>query len=128
MRRVFWEKDDFFPFGDGRIEMDPAVVSFMPEGKYPLTWNYGTETDALLGHATDIRLEDGEMSAELVWNETKNAQSAKDLLEHGDVRLGGYYSHIKKVKDGDVDRCTEGTLRAISVIIKNGGANPGAKV
>lgn len=121
MRHPIWLKDDYFQLGATKIEMDPAVVE-LPEEPIVLTWLYRWE-EAPLGSVTDLRLEDGEITGEVKWADNKGAQSAKALLEHGDLRLGGYYTEVVR-KDNLVLQCR---LRAVATIMSF-GSNPGATV
>lgn len=135
MRLPIWKKDDIFEIGARRIDMDPAVVE-LPEGVTPLTWNY--QDDTIIGKVNNIRLEDGEILGDLEIKDDVRYEMIDgvptgvivgttrsliyEMIHHGDVRLGGFYSNIEQKND----RVLKAKLRSVSVILE--WKNPGAKI
>lgn len=122
-RIKIWEKDDFFQISSERKDMDPEVVQ-LPEGEVALVWQYYFEKP--YGVVRDIRLEDDEITGEVeFFNETDRSQ-VEALLEHGDVRFGGYYNGVETRKDGKTEIVTECQLRCVSIVMQHSmpGANP----
>jgi hypothetical protein len=116
MRYPIWEKDDFFQVGEVRYDMDPAIVTW-DEDKLPLTWLFNHQ-DLPRGHVKDIRLEDGEITGEIVFTDP---QITDELIREANLRFGGYYTPVEK-ENGVV---TKARLRAVSIVMaKPGGANP----
>lgn len=90
MRIKVWEKDDYFWAYDKRIDMDPTVVDLGLDIELPVAWNFNWG-EKPLGHVTDLRVEDGEITGELTMtHETLTKEDIDDL----DMRFGGYYKDV----------------------------------
>ena len=88
----------------------------------PLVWNHlHDEPNNVLGHAMLENREDG-VYAYCSFNDTEAGKTAKQLLQHGDIRsLSIYANGLKQTAARDV---VHGDIREVSLVI--GGANPGA--
>lgn len=115
-RIKIWKKDDFFQISSERKDMDPTVVQ-LPEGEIPLAWQYNWEKT--YGVVRDVRLEDDEITGEVEFFSEIDQAHVEALLEHGDVRYGGYYSEVKERKDDKVVTITECRLRAVSIVMNH---------
>ena len=104
-----WKKDDFFNIKDGRLDMDQSLVELPePEETWPLVWQF--EWDKVIGKITNIRREDEEIVGDIEIKDdihyevvdgvatgvhTDNYRSMLyDMLDAGEVRLGGHYSNV----------------------------------
>lgn len=87
----------------------------------PLVWNH-QHNDPLnvLGHAILENKENG-VYAYCTFNGTEAGQSAKQLVEHGDVNALSIYANQLKQQGSDV---IHGVIREVSLVLA--GANPGA--
>lgn len=117
MRHAIWEKDDFFQFIEGpRIDMDPAVCDISAE-EIPLCWNFDIGRLPTAGCVRDLRLEDGEITGEVIFFEDDwDSEKMKEL----GCRLGGYYVDVERnvVDPGKQERLTKCRLTAVSIISK----------
>ena len=88
----------------------------------PLVWNHDhSGPDNVLGHAVLENREDG-VYAYCSFNETERAQTAKELLRHGDIgSLSIHANQLKQSKNKDV---LHGVIREVSLVLA--GANSGA--
>ena len=89
----------------------------------PLVWNHEhNDPNAVLGHAVLENRDDG-VYAYGVFNDTEQGQTAKKLVQNGDVRsLSIWANQLKKIcKD-----VVHGNIRELSLVLA--GANPGAYV
>lgn len=108
MRYPILKKDDVLRTQDVDIQIDAEGIE-IPE-RAPLTWNYDY-TGGPYGYVDDIRLEDGEITGELMvtdptWND-------KTMEDYG-YRLAGFYTDMVKSRDGlTITSCT---LRAVAVV------------
>lgn len=109
MRYPIWKKDDFFEFLDGRrIDMESTAVA-LPDAS-PLTWQFDWARKPC-GIVTDIREDDGEISGEvLFWDEDFNDSNMEEM----GLRLGGYFTEVKKNEDGTV--VLSCNLRGVSIL------------
>ena len=89
----------------------------------PLVWNHEhNDPNAVLGHAVLENRADG-VYAYGVFNDTEQGQTAKKLLQNGDVRSLSIWANQLKQIGGDV---IHGNIRELSLVLA--GANPGAYV
>lgn len=89
----------------------------------PLVWNHEhNNPNAVLGHAVLENRDDG-VYAYGVFNDTEQGQTAKKLVQNGDVRsLSIWANQLKKIGKDVV----HGNIRELSLVLA--GANPGAYV
>lgn len=89
----------------------------------PLVWNHEhNDPNAVLGHAVLENRDDG-VYAYGVFNDTEQGQTAKKLVQNGDVRsLSIWANQLKKIGKDVV----HGNIRELSLVLA--GANPGAYV
>lgn len=89
----------------------------------PLVWNHEhNDPNAVLGHAVLKNRSDG-VYAYGVFNDTEQGQTAKKLLQNGDVRSLSIWANQLKQIGRDV---IHGNIRELSLVLA--GANPGAYV
>ena len=89
----------------------------------PLVWNHQhNDPNNVLGHALLENRSDG-VYAYCSFNETESGQSAKRLVQHGDVTALSIYANGLKQRGGDV---LHGEIREVSLVLA--GANPGAYI
>ena len=108
--------------GDGRTirknafkDNDGATV--------PLVWNHEhNDVNAVLGHAVLENRDDG-VYAYGKFNDTEQGQTAKRLVQNGDVRSLSIWANKLKQMGNDV---IHGNIRELSLVLA--GANPGAFV
>lgn len=107
---------------DGRTIRKDAFKS--QDGQIvPLVYGHQhNDVDAVLGHAVLENRDEG-VYAYCSFNDTESGQSAKKLVEHGDVTSLSIYANKLKQKGGDV---IHGVIRELSLVLA--GANPGAYI
>ena len=89
----------------------------------PLVWNHQhNEPENVLGHALLKNKADG-VYAYCTFNDTESGQTAKTLVQHGDVKSLSIYANQLKQRGGDV---LHGLIREVSLVLA--GANPGASI
>ena len=89
----------------------------------PLVYNHEhNNPNAVLGHALLENREDG-VYAYCTFNETEQGQTAKELVQHGDVRSLSIWANQLKQIGSDV---VHGVIRELSLVLA--GANPGAYI
>lgn len=89
----------------------------------PLVWNHEhNDPNAVLGHAVLENRDDG-VYAYGVFNDTEQGQTAKKLVQNGDVRSLSIWANGVKRIGKDV---VHGNIRELSLVLA--GANPGAYV
>lgn len=89
----------------------------------PLVWNHQQDSpNNVLGHALLENRADG-VYAYGKFNDSEAGQSAKILVENGDVRALSIYANQLKHNGGDV---LHGKIREVSLVLA--GANPGAYI
>ena len=105
---------------DGRT-IRRGAFSGQDGARVPLVWNHNyTSADNVLGHADLVERDDG-MYAYCTFNDSIEADSARERVRHGDItNLSIYANHLKQV-GGDV---IGGKIREVSLVLA--GANPGA--
>lgn len=110
VRHPIWKKEDFFQFiGGERIDMDPAVVQ-LPEKPSPVVWNFNWDSvNNGSAMASDFRLEDGEITAEIEW---RAEHMNDDMIEELGIRFGGYYTGVEK-RGNTVTKCE---LKGVSLM------------
>ena len=88
----------------------------------PLVWNHDhKELGNVLGHALLENRPDG-VYAYCSFNDSAEAQKAKTLVNHGDIRQMSIFANgLKQTPDGSV---MHGKIREVSLVFS--GANPGA--
>lgn len=117
-----WATKSNIPCSDGRMIM---VDAFKHNNgiTVPLVWNHDHNgPDHVLGHALLENRDEG-VYAYCSFNETESGQTAKKLVEHGDVRSLSIYANQLKQQGGNV---THGQIREVSLVLA--GANPGARI
>lgn len=105
---------------DGRTIMRNAFAD--NDGmKVPLVYQHDHNTlDNVLGHALLENRDDG-VYCYGTFNDTPEGQTAKSLVEHGDITALSIYANHLTQKGGDV---IHGSIREVSLVLA--GANPGA--
>lgn len=89
--------------------------------KVPLIWNHEhSDPNNVLGHAVLENRDDG-VYAYCTFNNTPAAQSAKDMVQHGDIEALSIYANQLKKQGSYV---MHGQIREVSLVLA--GANPGA--
>jgi hypothetical protein len=107
---------------DGRTIM-PDAFKHQDTSKVPLVWQHGHGTpENVLGHAILENRGDG-VYAHGFFNKTDAGQSAKALVEHGDITALSIYANGLVEKNKAV---MHGNIRELSLVLS--GANPGAVI
>lgn len=89
----------------------------------PLVWNHNhIDADNVLGHAI-LENRDQGVYAYCFFNDTKQGNNAKELVNHGDICSLSIFANQLKQNGGDV---IHGAIREVSLVLA--GANPGAKI
>lgn len=89
----------------------------------PLVWQHmHGDPENVIGHALLENREDG-VYAYGSFNDTPKGQTAKALVEHGDIASLSIYANKLKQNGGDV---LHGVIREVSLVLA--GANPGASI
>jgi HK97 family phage prohead protease len=105
---------------DGRIILKDAFKHNDGE-TVPLVWNHQhNDPNEVLGHALLENRDEG-VYAYCTFNETESGQTAKLLVQHGDVSALSIYANKLKQTGSHV---THGAIREVSLVLA--GANPGA--
>lgn len=106
---------------DGRVIM-PDAFKHHDGATVPLVWNHDHESpESILGNAR-LQHRAGEgMYAYCTFNETESAQTAKLLVQHGDVNSLSIYANQLRQQQSNV---MHGNIREVSLVLA--GANPGA--
>lgn len=105
---------------DGRVIRRNAFKS--QDGQtVPLVWNHNhSDVNDVLGLAHLENRDDG-VYAYCEFNDTENGQTAKELVQHGDVKSLSIFANKLKQTGSDV---VHGLIREVSLVLA--GANPGA--
>lgn len=105
---------------DGRVILNDAFKD--NDGKIvPLVWNHQhNDPNEVLGHALLENRGDG-VYAYCKFNDTESGQTAKLLVQHGDVSALSIYANKLKQQGSNV---LHGEIREVSLVLA--GANPGA--
>ena len=89
----------------------------------PLVWNHSHDDPTnVLGHAL-LENRDQGVYAYCTFNNSELGQTAKELVEHGDVTSLSIYANKLEQNGGDV---IHGAIREVSLVLA--GANPGAYI
>ena len=89
----------------------------------PLVWNHShNDPTNVLGHAL-LENRDQGVYAYCTFNNSELGQTAKELVEHGDVTSLSIYANKLEQNGGDV---IHGAIREVSLVLA--GANPGAYI
>jgi hypothetical protein len=107
---------------DGRT-ITPDAFKHMDGQTVPLVWQHAhSEPANVLGKATLTHTSEG-VRADCYFNNSATAQTAKELVEHGDIRSLSIYANqlIEKAK-----AVMHGMIREVSLVMS--GANPGAYI
>ena len=92
-------------------------------GRVPLVWNHQhNDANNVLGHA-DLKNRTEGVYAYCKFNDTESGETAKKLVQHGDVVALSIYANQLKQQGGNV---LHGTIREVSLVLA--GANPGAYI
>lgn len=87
----------------------------------PLVWQHQHNSPSnVLGHAMLENRDDG-VYAYCAFNDTAAANTARELVKHGDIKALSIYANHLKQKAGNV---VHGAIREVSLVLT--GANPGA--
>lgn len=114
------------PCSDGRTIMSDAF-KHQDGVKVPLVWMHDhDDPDLVLGHAI-LEARDGDMYTYCYFNENAKAQSAKRLVQHGDVEsLSIYANRLKEKMVSGGKQVFHGMIKEVSLVLS--GANPGALI
>ena len=107
---------------DGRTIM-PEAFKHMDGMTVPLVWQHGhSDPKNVLGHAVLEYREDG-IYAKGFFNKTAEAGSARELVQHGDIKSLSIYANqlVERAK-----QVFHGVIREVSLVLS--GANPGALI
>ena len=107
---------------DGRVILKDAFKEC--DGlTVPLVWNHQHNSpDEVLGHALLENRDEG-VYAYCTFNDTESGQTAKLLVQHGDVDKLSIYANKLKQQGSNV---VHGVIRELSLVLA--GANPGAYI
>jgi HK97 family phage prohead protease len=107
---------------DGRT-ITPDAFKEQDQARVPLVWQHAHNEPAnILGYATLEHREDGTYCHGF-FNDTPQGQSAKKLVEHGDITALSIYANRLVEKSKSV---MHGVIREVSLVLA--GANPGARI
>lgn len=107
---------------DGRT-IAPNAFKHQDGATVPLVWEHGGRSlENILGRATLEHREDG-MYATCMFNETTTANTARELVKHGDLNSLSIYAKDLKQQGGTV---MHGELVEVSLVLV--GANPEARI
>lgn len=108
--------------GDGRTIRKNAFKDC--DGQtVPLVYNHDhDDPNAVLGHAL-LENREGGVYAYGKFNDTEQGRTARELVQHGDVRSLSIYANKLKQMGGDV---VHGVIRELSLVLA--GSNPGAYI
>lgn len=115
-----WATRNDLKCSDGRI-IRKGAFRINDGQKVPLVWNHRhNDPNEVLGHALLENRDEG-MYAYCKFNETESGQTAKLLVQHGDVNALSIYANQLKQQGPNV---MHGNIREVSLVLA--GANPGA--
>lgn len=115
-----WATKNNIKCSDGRTIMKDAFKENHGQ-KVPLVWNHQhNDPNEVLGHAILENRAEG-VYAYCKFNNTESGQTAKSLVENGDVDKLSIYANKLKSHENNV---THGCIREVSLVLA--GANPGA--
>lgn len=114
MRHPIWKSTDFFATGpndEGRIDMKVEAIE-VPDREIQVYGKFFSDLPPL-GHITDIKIEDGDLTGEVTWfNQNYDDMLGKDKV----VRLGGHYDNTVVGNTGDGNRCTSARLTSVALV------------
>ena len=117
-----WATRNDLECSDGRIIKRDAFIDNDGE-TVPLVWNHQHGApENILGHALLENRKDG-VYAYCSFNDTESGQTAKSLVENGDVSSLSIYANKLKQSGANV---LHGAIREVSLVLA--GANPGAYI
>ena len=115
-----WATRNDLKCSDGRIIRKDAFKA-NDGAKVPLVWNHQhNDPDEVLGHAILENRDEG-VYAYCKFNESESGQTAKLLVQHGDVDALSIYANQLKQQGPNV---MHGNIREVSLVLA--GSNPGA--
>ena len=115
-----WATRNDLKCSDGRIIRKDAFKGNNGQ-KVPLVWNHQhTDPNEVLGHAILENRDEG-VYAYCKFNETESGQTAKLLVQHGDVNALSIYANQLKQQGPNV---MHGNIRELRLVLA--GASPGA--
>lgn len=115
-----WATRNDLKCSDGRIIRKDAFKANDGQ-KVPLVWNHQhSDPNEVLGHALLENRDEG-VYAYCKFNDTESGQTAKLLVQHGDVNALSIYANQLKQQGPNV---MHGNIRELSLVLA--GANPGA--
>lgn len=115
-----WATRNDLKCSDGRIIRKDAFKA-NDGAKVPLVWNHQhSDPNEVLGHAILENRDEG-VYAYCTFNESESGQTAKLLVQHGDVDALSIYANQLKQQGPNV---THGNIREVSLVLA--GSNPGA--
>lgn len=107
---------------DGRTIL-PGAFSHQDKAQVPLVWQHGhSDPGNVLGHAV-LESRDEGVYAYGFFNDTEQAQNAKILVHHKDIKFLSIFANqlVEKAK-----QVSHGIIREVSLVLA--GANPGALI
>lgn len=115
-----WATKNDIRCSDGRTIRRGAFAA-QNGAKVPLVWNHRHDSESeVLGHAV-LENRDNGVYAYCSFNGTEAGQTAKELVQHGDICALSIYANQLKQNAGDV---VHGVIREVSLVLA--GANRGA--
>lgn len=115
-----WATKNDIRCSDGRTIRRGAFAA-QDGAKVPLVWNHRHDSESeVLGHAI-LENRDNGVYAYCSFNGTDAGQTAKELVQHGDICALSIYANQLKQNAGDV---VHGVIREVSLVLA--GANRGA--
>ena len=117
-----WATRNNIECSDGRTIMKDAFKQNDGQ-KVPLVWNHQhNDPNEVLGHALLENRDEG-VYAYCKFNDTESGQTAKALVQNGDVdKLSIYANKLKS----QMNKVVHGCIREVSLVLA--GANPGAYI
>lgn len=92
----------------------------------PLVWQHGHDNiDNVLGHVMLENRDDGVYGYGF-FNDTPHGQSAKTMVQHGDLKAMSIYANRLRQEGTSPKEVLHGFIREVSLVLT--GANPGAKI
>lgn len=117
-----WATRNDLKCSDGRVIRKDAFKHCDGQ-QVPLVWGHQhNDPNNVLGHGLLENREEG-VYVYGKFNDTESGKTAKELVEHGDVKALSIYANQLKQKGSDV---LHGAIREVSLVLA--GANPGAYI
>lgn len=111
---------------DGRM-ITPEAFKHQDKTTVPLVWQHGHDNpENVLGHVELEARGDG-VYGYAYFNDTKQGDNAKKLVEHKDINMLSIYANglVEKMVSG-AKQVLHGAIREVSLVLA--GANPGARI